>query len=107
MSRKAERSVEVYKRLYTIAREMRELSKEIGCKISLATYISPYYGEEKPVSSTIFIGDAYRMDHFSSGHERLSYKHMEIQPEQFIPGKDPFEPEIVSGAAGDGRRAII
>lgn len=80
------KNTDIYRKLYRIAEEIREIVEETGEEISLAARISLNYGDKKPVSSTIFAGK-YRMDHMNDGSERLQYGTYMIEPRQMALGR--------------------
>lgn len=95
LSEQKERNAELCRRLDAIAEAARELTKEMGCKITLATEYHPQYEGEDRASSAMFIGEGYRLDQFAKGNKTLSYKHWLIDPEQLEPGKAPLGMEMM------------
>ena len=90
-----EKNALLSRRLADLAAAARELTREMGVKITLATEYHPEYEGADRTSSAMFIDDGYRLDHFARGNETLSYKHWLIDPEQLEPGKAPLGMEAL------------
>lgn len=90
-NRMANENAQIAKKLMLLAKTGKELSEIMKCSFNLRVAVAPeaYGYPEGTTSATLTVPPHYEYVLCNDGTEIFRYKHGDITPEEFSPGKAP------------------